>query len=262
MTTVIFIGFLLLFSWAKNNSIEIPIYVDDYIINTNEEKKDKDVIKLVEKINAINQKIRSVQVDDMPMRVNFDGATYRLNGSLSFKKDKYFRLKVNHRLTGLELDIGSNDSEFWFWSKRMQPSALYFSKHENLAQTNLKTVFNPAWMIESLNLGVTETRKINKTHKKNNLFYTYENRLSAIGDPVTLITTYDSAQGKIVGRNLIDEGGSSVITTAYSGERINTLWHEENVRMEWDLSGKKLNSTPDNSSFMMPDYKKKIDLSK
>jgi len=262
LTVVVFVGFLMLFSWAKNNSIEIPSYVDESVINTDSDKKDKEVIKLVERLNAQNQKISSIQVLDMPMRVSSDGMTYKLMGNLSYKKDKYFRLKVHHRLTGMELDIGSNDSEFWFWSKRMQPPALYFSKHENLAKTNLKSVFNPLWMMESLNIGVTDVKKITKTLKKGNLYYTYENRTSAIGDPVTQITVYDAVSMVIVGRSLIDEDGKSVITTAYTDSKVNTLWHEENVRMEWDFSDKQVNCVTESGLFVMPDYKKKIDLSK
>lgn len=262
LATVALAGFLMFFWYAKNNSIHVPEYVDESIISPESKNRDKNIIKLVEKINQKNQIIKTLTVESMPMRVSTGGATYKLTGNLLYEKDKNFRLKVYHRLTGMEMDIGSNQKEFWFWSKRMQPPALYFSPHDKLGTTNLKAPLNPAWMIESLNIGLVDTKNIAQTSQKGTLCYTYEPRTSALGDPVTMIAVYDIENLCLVSRNLIDEDGNKIITTSYDGETMNTLWHEEDIRMEWNLALKQVNSELDRQMFVMPDYKKKVDLSK
>lgn len=262
LATVALVSFLIFFWYAKNNSIHVSEYVDESIITPESKNRDKNIIKIVEKINQKNQNIKTLAVDSMPMRVSTGGATYKLNGNLLYEKEKNFRLKVHHRLTGLEMDIGSNNSEFWFWSKRMQPPALYFSPHDKLGTTNLKTPLNPAWMIESLNIGLVDTKNIAQTSQKGNLCFTYEPRTSALGDPVTMIAVYDLKNLCVVGRNLIDEDGNKIITTSYEGDTMNTLWHNEGIIMEWNMATKQVNPDVDRKIFVLPDYKKKIDLSK
>ena len=42
---------------------------------------------------------------------------------------------ISNSFLGKETDVGSNEKQFWFWSKRMKPSVLFYSEHENLNKT-------------------------------------------------------------------------------------------------------------------------------
>ena len=67
---------------------------------------------------------------------------------------RQFRLRADTILTGPEVDLGSNDQEFWFWMKRSQPPALYFSNHEQFANSAVRSVLpiEPTWLVEALGM--------------------------------------------------------------------------------------------------------------
>ena len=153
ISTVILFGFFIMFLILKNNHSNIP-EIDVSNPNLIEIPFSKN--EIVNRINNKNKKINSILIKNMPIKAKNGRMTFKLTGDLAHSKDKFFRFIVTSKITGKEMDIGSNNDIFWFWSKRISPPALYFSKHEDLWKTNLKTPLNPAWMIESLNINLID----------------------------------------------------------------------------------------------------------
>ena len=57
-------------------------------------------------------------------------------------------------LTGPDLDLGSNDSEFWIWSKHFSPRLLYYAQHVQFSRSTARNIMpvEPEWLFEALGL--------------------------------------------------------------------------------------------------------------
>jgi hypothetical protein len=77
-----------------------------------------------------------------------------LRANIAAAGPKQFRLRADTVLTGTEVDLGSNNQEFWFWMKRSQPPALYYSNHEQFAASAVHSVLpiEPTWLVEALGM--------------------------------------------------------------------------------------------------------------
>ena len=77
--------------------------------------------------------------------------TFNVEGEMAFSKPMQSNIVFNSRF-GREVQIGSNESEFWFYSKRMDQPGLYYARHEDLSRTRLKAPFHPLWLMQGLGL--------------------------------------------------------------------------------------------------------------
>lgn len=248
-------GFVVLFILANHKNKKQ--YKEIFTIEPETKKID---LSIVHRINEKNNKINSIIIKSMPVKVTNGSMSFRLNGDLSHKKEKYFRFILTSKITGREMDLGSNESIFWFWSKRMDKPALYYSKHEDLSKTNLKTPLNPSWMIESLNIGLIDVSKIQGTSEDDLYIHLHEKRKNASGEDCTLITTINKNTESVYCRKLIDNYGKTIISTFYNGDVIFMDWKDENVSMEWNTKNKQTNVHLSDSMWKLPDYKKKINM--
>lgn len=255
--TVILCGFLIIFSlYLKKTNKFQDIPLEEPIIEQEYRKK----LPLVDKINEKNRKIDSVVVHSMPVKVKSNGFSFRLSGDLAHKKDKFFRFIVTSKITGREMDLGSNQNIFWFWSKRVNPPSLYFAKHEDLYKTNLKTPLNPAWMIESLNVGAIDQSKIYASKEDDVYLYLYEKRITASGEDCVFMTVINKKSEEVQSRKLMDMNSNVIVSTIYKDNIIFIDWKDENASMEWDVKGKQINVNLPDSLWNLPEYKNKVNI--
>lgn len=263
LVVAILLGFAGLYLLYQHKKPLVPFVHDPVVLETIPEVPvNNHLATVIDAINLENSKIQSLYLRQMPIWLTVNGMSFRARGELAHEKEKHFRLYVTTVLTGKEMDIGSNSDIFWFWSKRMNPPALYYSKHENIGKTNLKTPLNPSLMIESLNVGPIYAKNIKSTKESGGLQYLMEERTSPAGEKMTVITILNMDQQKVVGRCLLNGKNENVVTTSYEGKVIKTIWHEEGITMEWDLTGVVLNSHLPARLWVLPDYKNKIDMGK
>jgi hypothetical protein len=237
--TVILIGFVILFFLAKDKKQSSTVIIDE---KTKEISiKDQKMVEIIELINKRNSEIKTVYLANMPIKIRNMGFTIRASGEIAHKKEKFFRLIITHKITGKEMDLGSNQDIFWFWSKRISPPHLYFSKHENINNTNLKSAFNPMLMIESLNISEIKIKEIKSLRINDNNLFILEKRLSPTNETLDLVTIIDIATNKIVEKYLSNDSGKKIVKINYRQQKIFFEYYEENISMEWDLTNIKIN---------------------
>lgn len=212
-------------------------------------------------IEAYNKKMASVTSICYPSMQTYANG-FKLNGQLVFEKNKKFRMQVNSTF-GFESDVGSNNDEFWFWSKRLNPSALYHTGHEDIPHTRLKPSFNPIWL-ENL-AGITEI-------KGNGIAIRPDGNL-AIQDDINgnrKITIFDVKLDAPVSHYLYDKSGQPLavveikdfylIQNVRVPKKIYLSWIKENTNMEWQMQPPQLNSSISSSFWQMPNISPKINL--
>jgi len=218
----------------------------------------------IDDLNLRNRGIRSIWYGDLKLHVK-DRFTVRLDGFLGYEKPKKFKMQLQS-FFGKELIVGSNDQYFWFWSKRMEPPALYYCSHENLYRSRLKTPFHPIWIMESLGLGRISVKDA-RLDVVGHYWKVTEIRINTLGQKVRKTTLIDTNKKAIVGHYVHDKNRlivSSEVEEFYRidghmvPKKIRTIWHEEGVELNWFFSEPKLNIPM--GEVEMPNESFKIDI--
>ena len=159
---LVFFGALAYLYWFLTTPRSSPVYVSptDQISKQEKPVPAHEVYGIIQEINARADKIQTVYIRDMPIRLRQGNMSAKVHGELAMQKPNQFRLKVTHNITGKEMDIGSNTQYFWFWSRRMNPPSLHYALHADLGKTMLRSALNPNWMMESMNVGKVSTENI------------------------------------------------------------------------------------------------------
>lgn len=221
------------------------------------------VLKIV---NERNEKIKSFVCEDIDVRIQRDGSFYKLDGVMMYEKDRNFKLKVSS-FFGTELDMGSNDKQFWVWSKRMKPkSTMFFADHDDLYKTRLRTPFVPLWIMSALGYRVIDPDEVTYTETDKYLILS-RNVVSPTGQPLIKKAYIDKKTNLIVAYYLYDMSGTEITVTqiAYSGnlpKRIYMRWNEENVIMDFTFNNPRTNISINPKNFKLPNYKNKIDMAR
>ena len=269
LLALVFFGALAYLYWFLTTPRTTPVYLSptDQISKQEKPQSQHEIYEIVRIINEKTKQINSLYIADMPIRLQQGKITARVYGELAMQKNKNFRLKVTHRLTGKEMDIGSNNTYFWFWSKRMTPPALNYAKHEDLGKTMLRTALNPAWMMESLGMDPINMDNI-EIAKFKDYWAIIQPRKGGSGEPVTVMTLVDPGKKIVVGRYLYNHTGKMIASTEYqnySGAvpgKILIIWYEEGIILDWDLSDAKTNVGISQEFWTMPNVREKIDMGK
>lgn len=110
---------------------------------------------LVNYLNDNGNRIQTVSVDMMELDCYQGGKSFGLRGKMRVEKQRNFRLTAG-AVAGQELDLGSNDKEFWFWVKRGEPPHQFYCSYNDLTEGKVKAMplpFQPEWIMETFGLG-------------------------------------------------------------------------------------------------------------
>lgn len=218
---------------------------------------------LIEEVNARNAAVRSFRAQ-IRVRTWDGGMRFRLNGSLDYEKDRRFRMELGS-LFGEELDLGSNDDVFWYWSKRDKKPGVWYARHEDFHQTRLKTPFDPMFMRSSLGFEPIPTENAEIRETDDEVLVT-QKRANSVGDPILYTVCLDKATktvGGVVVTNLSGETLAACEVASRAGSlpsKILCRWHEEDRSMEMELEDGTANVSISSDRWTMPDHDRKINM--
>jgi len=212
--------------------------------------------EIIQEINERNAKIKNIQSNDVTITIK-KRFSIRLKGSLAYEKDLKFRMIIKSFLGRRdECDVGSNDSHFWYWSRRLNPPSLYYAEHKNLMVTGLRLPFHPLWMMEAVSIGKIDTKNA-VVKREGDRLVVLQPRTSTLGASIIKATLIDTKTKRIIGHYIYDNKGNIKVSTEvrYSNgvlSQIQTIWYEENVLISFDLLNVSLNKEIDASRWEMP----------
>lgn len=119
-----------------------------------------------------------------------------LSASIDCAKPRSFRMKANHALQSGQLDVGSNDQQFWMYVRQVprgQPQYVYAS-HDDLAsgRAQLPVPFDPDWVFMALGMSGVDSSAaptVELNQKKREYVLTYMGRTPQ-GLPVKKMTVF------------------------------------------------------------------------
>lgn len=220
---------------------------------------------LLEEINIRNNKINSLKFDvDMIIKID---KSFRLTGTVAYSKPEKFRMMMS-TILGKELDIGSNNEHFWYWSKHGEPSALHFVNRSEINKAKLKSPFDPKFLLGALSITQIDYEGAKIDSYNGNWRIIKE----ANGQNITTCITVDPIKKLIIGRSVYDKAGTltaasevkswQIVNDHHLPRTITMIWYEEKVNVNLTLKFPVVNRIVNDSMWVMPNINPKIDMGK
>ncbi|GMQ80084.1 MAG: hypothetical protein BMS9Abin04_025 [Planctomycetia bacterium] len=191
--------------------------------------------QIIEVINRNSARVTSYWTNSATITV--PGAP-PLRASIALEQPRRFRLRAGTRFGGPEVDLGSNDSLFWFWVRRNEQPALYYCRHDQYATTGAWRIMPvpPQWFIDALGFPHFD---VNRWHagpfrRADGNFELRSRQPSPAGD-LLRITVVDAARGWVLEQHLFGVDGALLaraIADRYQHDRPTGVWLPTRVRIQ------------------------------
>ena len=191
-------------------------------------------------VNANSARVHSYNAPNASIGITSVPLMPSLKSTIALERPRRFRLRSQLSvLTGPELDVGSNDELFWFWTKRNPSRELYFCRHEEYATSLAPQIMpvEPEWLFEALGLTTLVPEEIvqGPTPVGENRLELRSLRQTGFG-PLHRITLIDSATGWVVGEQLYDESSRLLASATMSEHRrdeANNVTLPRRIEIQW-----------------------------
>lgn len=110
--------------------------------------------QIIAAVNQNSAKIHSLTATGATITVPDTLGLPLLSGNIAAERPGRFRLTAGTAVTGQEIDLGSNDELFWLWVRRNQPPGVYFCRHSQFANSNIRQMMpvEPSWLLAALGI--------------------------------------------------------------------------------------------------------------
>ena len=140
-----------------------------------------------------------------------------LRTEILFERPWRLRMRGETSLSGLEMDVGSNDELFWFWVKRNEPPAFYFCRYADYDQpasiARRVVPIDPRWLVEAL--GVTQIDLNLPTEGPVALAgqrWEIRQQRQSVDGPMTKVIVVDGLYGFVLAQYLYDAQGRLLVS--------------------------------------------------
>lgn len=108
---------------------------------------------LVDYLNRTTGQLQSLEVMDLDLDVKQRLQAFGLRGQLVCQRPKNFRMSAKV-MGSQEVDVGSNEKEFWYWIKRAEPPYQFYCSHEDFSRGHVQVAlpFQPDWVMQALGM--------------------------------------------------------------------------------------------------------------
>jgi len=190
-------------------------------------------------INTNSGRIQSLHAADAEIYV--PGAP-SASADILLERPQRFRLRAETRLTGPEVDLGSNDELFWFWVKQSPQPALYYCAHKDFARSAARQILpvEPEWLIDAFGITTLDPAGAHSTPMPvGQGRLRIETRLPRPEGELKRAIIVDDARGWILEQHLYDAGGKPIASAILSGHRMDPLSQAilpKQVKIIWPVS--------------------------
>ncbi len=111
--------------------------------------------QVIEVVNANTARVRQLQTTNASLSIT---GVPTLQCDIAVERPLRFRMTAGTRITGPELDLGSNDTVLWFWARRSEDPVVYFARHDEFRSSAAAEVMPvpPSWIIDAFGLVTLE----------------------------------------------------------------------------------------------------------
>lgn len=193
---------VLMFALGCNNAPHIRDLRGGAAVNTTAPTVENLVGYLNENAKLL-QPAEAITCGNVPIDVNADGQKVGVIGKMLCQAPRNF-LMSGVVLGSPAVDIGSNDKEFWFWSREFRPAYLYHCSYDDLARgTKVPFPFQPDMVVSALGLAQYDPLKskyrmeVTDQGKGHKAILLTEDARSPENKPIQKITVFDFNKAEV-----------------------------------------------------------------
>lgn len=170
--------------------------------------------RIINEINNKYDKIKNISSDGRLLIVHHIPIPYKFN--LSYEKPRKLHAIINRNFfySVKEAEVGCNLDNFWYWIKVLNPQEVYYASWEDLYNTNLKTPFNPIWIMDSLGLNAIHPSITTKYYQMGEFLIITENKISTELTEIKKSTVIDYNKKLIVGNYITNCYETEIIASS------------------------------------------------
>jgi hypothetical protein len=174
--------------------------------------------QIVAAVNQNSSRIQSITATGVTITIPDMLGLPLLSGNMAAERPGRFRLTAG-TIAGQELDIGSNDDLFWMWVRRNQPPAVYFCRHAQFANSNIRQFMpiEPSWLLAAMGIvDIDPASVIDGPVPSARGQGTVELRswLPSASGRLQRITVVDARRAWVVEQDIYDLSGTTLIASA------------------------------------------------
>jgi hypothetical protein len=174
--------------------------------------------QIVAAVNQNSSRVRSLSVSNASITIPNMLGLPLLSGNIAAERPGRFRLTAG-TIGGPELDLGSNDELFWLWVRRNQPPAVYFCRHSQFANSNIRQMLpvEPSWLLAALGMiDIDPASVFDGPVPSARGAGTVELRtwLPSAGGTLQRVLLIDATRAWVVEQHIYDQGGTTLLASA------------------------------------------------
>ncbi len=170
-------------------------------------------------------RIQTLRCTDLDMTCWSGLQSFGLRGKMIAQKPRNFLLGAD-LFGNREVDLGSNDKEFWYWIKKADPPYQFFWSYKNLAAGRANRIpfpFQPDWIIEALGMGTYGPAERYQVEVEGDKLKLVEKTVSPQGRPVRKVIVMNrlpvkSPHPQVTAFLLLDDASNEEICSAHITE--------------------------------------------
>jgi hypothetical protein len=173
--------------------------------------------QIVAAVNQNSARVQSLAVTGATITLPNTMGLPLLAGNIAAERPGRFRLTAGTAISGQEIDLGSNDELFWIWSRRNEPPAVYFCRHDRFANSAIRDVMplEPSWLLAALGIVDIDPAMVydGPLPRKDG---TVELRswLPSSSGKLNRVTVIDSRRAWVVEQYIYDPAGTTLLASA------------------------------------------------
>jgi hypothetical protein len=174
--------------------------------------------EIVAHLNANAARVRSWRATNATIRAR--GSPLKVNAQIAVEAPRNFRLVVIPPIGGPEVDLGSNEDRFWFWTRRDAEQAIYLACHDAQPSSDARFAipFQPDWVMEALGVVEFDAAAIEFDQPEGSrMIRLAQRRTTPEGQRVTKVTMVDRCHGLVREHALYDARGQLIARAQLSG---------------------------------------------
>ncbi len=178
--------------------------------------------QVISAVNLNAGRVQSYQTNDASITVPGMPGIPLLRGKIAAQRPGRLRLQASTALTGPEVDMGSNDELFWFWVKRNEPPALYFSRHDQFVGSAAQQVMpiDPKWFLDALGMAqFSPSDQHNGPLPHGDGTIEIRSTLHTASGTMTKSTVLDARRAWILEQHIYDSAGQLMVSSRASRHR-------------------------------------------
>jgi hypothetical protein len=174
--------------------------------------------QIVAAVNQNSSRIQSITATGVTITIPDMLGLPLLSGNIAAERPGRFRLTAG-TIAGQELDIGSNDELFWMWVRRNQPPAVYFCRHAQFANSNIRQFMpiEPAWLLAAMGIVDIDPASVFDgplPSARGQGTVELRSWLPSASGRLQRVTVVDARRAWIIEQDIYDQSGATLLASA------------------------------------------------